>query len=161
MALEDRDIFKAICERFTDQPIEFIMAQYAKAKRMNMEIERLLAWDVDADDDLEEEVEIDDEEPDEVAAPPKRRLNRRHFKVKPEDSITDEFIRCCICGEERQSLTSKHLAKHDVTVEDYKRACGFDPDKPLMSGKRLAKSKEVIARAQQARLEKRAANEEN
>ncbi|MBD5553333.1 MAG: MucR family transcriptional regulator [Desulfovibrio sp.] len=155
MALEDRDIFQAICTRFADQPIEFIMTQYAQAKRMNMEIERMLAWDLD--DDSENEEELDIVETEDVASPAKRRLNKRSFKVKPEDSITEDYIRCCICGEERQSLTAKHLAKHDVTVEEYKRACGFEPDKPLMSGKRLKKSKDVIARAQKARLEKHAA----
>lgn len=158
MALEDRDLFMAICERFADQPIEFIMAQYAKAKRMNMEIERMLAWDPDDDSETEEEVDIEEVEEEPTPAP--KKLNKRRFKVRPEDSITYDSIKCCICGEERQSLTAKHLAKHGTTVEEYKRACGFEPDKPLMSGKRLAKSKEVIARAQQARLEKRQAREQ-
>ena len=32
MALEDKDIFNAIFNKYSDQPIEFIMEQYEKAK---------------------------------------------------------------------------------------------------------------------------------
>lgn len=159
MALEDRDIFKAIWEKFPDQPIEFVMAQYAKAKRINMEIERLTNWEMEEEPEDEPEEDVTEVEVEEAKPVRRRRLSRRGFKVKPEDSITDDAIYCCICGEERQSLTAKHLAKHDVTVEEYKRACGFPENQPLMSRKRLAKSKEIIERAQQARLEKRKQNE--
>ena len=40
MALEDKDIFNAIFNKYSDQPIEFIMEQYEKAKILNMAIER-------------------------------------------------------------------------------------------------------------------------
>ena len=40
MALEDKDIFNAIFNKYSDQPIEFIMEQYEKAKLLNMAIER-------------------------------------------------------------------------------------------------------------------------
>ena len=40
MALEDKDIFNAIFNKYSDQPIEFIMEQYEKAKVLNMAIER-------------------------------------------------------------------------------------------------------------------------
>lgn len=160
MALEDRDIFNAICERFSDQPIEFVMAQYAKAKRLNMEIERLTSWE--PDDDMESGNGAECEAGvDEAPAPVKKKLTKRRFIINPRDSITEDAIFCCICGEQRQSLTAKHLAKHDVTVEEYKRVCGFPPEQPLMSGKRLAQSKEIIARAQQARLAKRAGEDHN
>lgn len=158
MALDDRDIFKAIWERFPDQPLEFVMEQYAKARRLNMEIERSVnqTTDVDAGPDVEEEAVVD-VELDASPMPQRKKLNKRRFKVKPEDSITDDAIYCCVCGEKLQSLTVKHLAKHETTPEEYKRVCGFPPNMPLMSHKRLAKSKEIIERAQQARLAKRAA----
>lgn len=154
MALEDRDIFKVVCERFADQPMEFVMLQYAKAKRINMEIERQAASDFLEDEPVEEEV-IDTTVVEEETAAPRKKWSRRSFKVKPQDSITEDVIYCCLCGEARQNLTVKHLAKHGITVEEYKKLCGFPPDQRLMSNKRLAKSKEIIAHAQQARLEKR------
>ena len=36
MALEDKDIFNAIFNKYSDQPIEFIMEQYEKAKSLNI-----------------------------------------------------------------------------------------------------------------------------
>ena len=38
MALEDRDIFTAIFEKYRYQPIEFVMEQYEKEKLLNMAI---------------------------------------------------------------------------------------------------------------------------
>ena len=40
MALEDKDLFSAIFNKYSDQPIEFVMEQYEKAKNINLEIER-------------------------------------------------------------------------------------------------------------------------
>lgn len=158
MALDDRDIFKAIWERFPDQPVEFVMEQYAKARRLNMEIERSInqTSEIETTPEIEEEASVD-VEIDAAPVAQRRKLNKRRFKVKPEDSITDDAIYCCVCGEKLQSLTVKHLAKHETTPEEYKKVCGFPANLPLMSHKRLAKSKEIIERAQQARLAKRAA----
>ena len=40
MALDDKDIFAAIFAKHSNQPIEYVMAEYEKAKRLNMEIEK-------------------------------------------------------------------------------------------------------------------------
>lgn len=158
MALEDRDIFAAICSRCSDQPIEFIMEQYEKAKRLNMDIEKRL--DNGNGSESTPECEAAAAEITEIVEPPKKKYTRRMLKVKPQDAITDDAIFCCICGEARQSLTQKHLACHDISVQDYKTLCNYPQDKPLMSNKRLARSKEIIARAQQARIDKRRAQGE-
>lgn len=161
MALEDRDIFQAICARFADQPIEFIMEQYEKAKTLNRQIEQRsgTAFGASSVTDPGCVTVVEEFEPVPELAP-KKRYTKRSLKVKPQDAITDNAIFCCICGAERQTITARHLATHDISVEDYKRLCGYPADMPLMSHKRLAKSKEVIARAQQARLEKKAAAED-
>lgn len=158
MALEDRDIFLGICNRSSDMSIEAIMAQYEKAKLLNMEIEKRIGQNLEENTEPAQEVkEVEiDEIP--VCEPPKKKYTRRSLKVKPQDSITDDLIYCCICGEGRQNLTSTHLNLHDITVEDYKKLCGYDANQPLMSNKRLARSREIIAMAQQRRLEKKAAH---
>lgn len=158
MALEDRDIFAAICNRCSDQPIEFIMEQYEKAKRLNMDIEKRIGNGNTAEN--APECDVAAAEIIEEVEPPKKKYTRRMLKVKPQDSITDDAIFCCICGEERQSLTQKHLACHDISVEDYKKLCGYSPDQPLMSNRRLARSREIIGRAQKARIDKRRAQGE-
>lgn len=160
MSLDDRDIFTAICNKFPDQPIEFIMAQYEKAKMMNIDIERRVGSAVPeiVAVEVEEPVEIE-EVVDEPA--PKKKYTRKKMVVKPEDSITDTDIACCICGQRRQSLTRKHLDTHGISVEEYKKICGFPPDQALMSRKRYTKSLEIIKRAQKKRLEKKAAMAED
>lgn len=160
MALDDKDIFNAICNLNAGQPIDMIMAQYEKAKRMNMEIERRSMSIDDPELEAAHEPASAEMEIVEEILPPKKKYTRRQLRVKPQDAITEDAIFCCICGEERQSLTAKHLATHDITVEEYKKLCGYPSDQPLMSGRRLAKSKEIIARAQQARLDKRASQRE-
>lgn len=163
MALEDRDIFQAICDRFSDQPLEFIMAQYEKAKRLNMQIEMRLAGDhLDKKQDVKQDevdcVAFSSNEPDEEASPaPKKKYTKRMLKVKPQEAITDESIACCICGEKRKLLTKTHLASHGIAVEEYKALCGYDQKQPLMSNNRAEESKKIIAKAQAARMAKKAA----
>lgn len=153
MALEDKDIFTAICERFPDQPIEFIMQQYEKARVINQQIEKRSEAESLAVQEPVVEAVVETEEETESL---QKRFPKRKFKVKAQDSITHDAIYCCLCGAERQSLTRKHLAQHGITVEEYKKICNFPPTQPLMSGKKLEKSKEIIAHAQQVRMEKRA-----
>lgn len=159
MALEDKDIFMAICARGQDVPIERIMEEYEKAKKLNMDIEKRFddARHCVPEPAMPESAAVVEEinyEPQ-----PKKKLNKRNLKVKPAEAIKDTAIFCCICGAERQSLTAKHIAGHGMTVAEYKSLCGYSPDQPLMSRQRLAKSQEIIARAQQARMAKRAENE--
>lgn len=161
MALDDKDIFEAICKLNSGQPIEVIMAQYERAKRMNMDIERRAVASAIPEPEQQPEQVVEVAEVVEDVAPPKKKYTRRSLRVKPQDAITEDVIYCCICGEERQSLTAKHLATHDITVDEYKKLCGYPMEQPLMSGKRLAKSKEIIARAQQARLDKRASMQDD
>lgn len=160
MALEDKDIFTAICNRYADQSIEFIMDQYEKAKKMNISIEKKLATLSEMPAGAFTEVAEVKEEAVVEEQPARKRHKKPKFVVKPQEAISEDSISCCICGAQRQSLTSTHLATHDLTVEEYKKMCGYLPNQKLMSGRRLAKSKEIIGRAQKARLEKIASKEE-
>lgn len=155
MALEDKDIFKGVCERFPDKPMEFIMAQYALAKKLNRMIEK------DLDSEEEERTEPCECETVEIVeeVAPAKRYTKRSLRVKPQDAITDDSIFCCICGIERQTLSAKHIAAHGLTVEEYKKLCGYPPEQKLMSRRQLAKSREIISKAQQARMEKKAVEE--
>lgn len=156
MALEDKDLFNAIFNKYSDQPIEFIMEQYEKAKVLNIGIEKrqqsqLVTMDVEpATDAMTEPSNTED-------ATPKKKYTKRDLVVKPQSAITDEHIKCCICGQERHILTSRHLAQHGITVDEYKTLCRYDAKQALMSNNRIELSRVVIAKAQQARMGKRAA----
>lgn len=155
MALDDKDIFTAIFNKFSDQPIEFVMAQYEKAKILNMEIERrrsqmpegeLLAPLTDMPDMESSAEDL------QVEAPKKKKLTKKDLLFKPEEAITEDSIKCCLCGKEGSSLTSRHLALHDISVEEYKKLCGYEPGQKLMSKNFELKMLHNVQRAQQARM---------
>ena len=156
MALEDKDIFNAIFNKYSDQPIEFIMEQYEKAKMLNIAIEKrqlnqYVSMDVDpVADAMTESLNSED-------ATPKKKYTKRDLVVKPQTAITDEHIWCCICGQQRSILTSKHLAQHGITVDEYKTLCRYGAKQPLMSHDRAELARVVIAKAQQARMAKKSA----
>lgn len=161
MPLEDREIFQAVWERFSDQPIEVVMEQYEKARRINLDIEKRMGT-IQPNPDIETEVaETETVVEPVVQVQPKKRFTKRSLVVAPETAITDNSIICCLCGAERQSLTSKHLGAHGISVADYKKLCGYDPTQPLMSRQRHEDSRKNIINAQKARINKRKATREN
>lgn len=159
MALDDKDIFMAIFNKFSDQPIEFVMAQYEKAKILNMEIERRRSQLPEAealspasalsaaDSLMAAEAQAE--------APKKKKLTRRDLIINPEEAITDDSVKCCLCGKEGSSLTSRHLAQHGISVEEYKKLCGYAENQKLMSRNFEQKMLHNVQRAQQVRMDKR------
>ena len=67
------------------------------------------------------------------------------------------LLLCCLCGKAACSLTSRHLANHGINVEEYKYLCGYPSEQKLMSRNFEAKMRRNVQRAQQARKEKRRA----
>ena len=165
MALEDKDILNAVFGRFNDQPIEFIMSQYEIAKRMSMDIERRLTDRQAGDSDAaspEGGAEASAPEAEKMPEAPKRKkAGRKDLVCKPEEAITDDFIKCCLCGKESSSLTSRHLAQHDISVEEYKKLCGYAEDQKLMSGNFERKMLHNVQRAQQVRMKNLREKEES
>ena len=165
MSLDDKDILNAVFTRFKDQPVEFIMAQYETAKRMNMDIERRLADrqscepTMPSPEGMPELSAPEAEKP--VEAPKRKKPSRKDLVCKPEEAITDESIKCCLCGKESSSLTSRHLAQHDISVEEYKKLCGYAEDQKLMSGNFERKMLHNVLRAQQVRMKNLKDTEEN
>lgn len=161
MALEDKDIFAAIFAKHSNQPIEFVMAEYEKAKLLNMEIEKRL---------LEQpEFVVSPVQPvaapvkqvalipeiEKKPAPQKKQYTKDDLKFDPATAITEKSITCCLCGKQSLSLTARHLAHHEISVEDYKKLCGYEPTQKLMAREYLAKMTDNARRAQEARAAKR------
>ena len=55
------------------------------------------------------------------------KYTKRMLKVKPHDAIQEDCIYCCICGDKRSVLTAAHMSNHDITVDEYRKLCGYDP----------------------------------
>lgn len=159
MPLEDRDIFTAIFEKYRDQPIEFVMAQYEKAKLLNREIElRLSALDGrrEGDDPAAACAAASTETPPAaeekaVVEPPRKRPTKRDLVADPEKAFTDETITCCLCGRQFNTLTARHLKSHNVSVDEYKYLCGYAPSQKLMSFNLAATMARNVQKAQAAR----------
>ena len=75
----------------------------------------------------------------------------RSLVVKSEEAIGDNAVQCCICGNAFQNLTIKHIQLHGLTVEEYKKLCGYGPGQKLISRNLLAKLQENVQKAQNAR----------
>ncbi len=81
---------------------------------------------------------------------------KRKLMVKPSDAITRDKITCCICGKEGQTLTERHLATHNgLTREGYLKLCGYPEDQVLMSERHVARMRNNIVKAQEARKAKK------
>jgi len=49
----------------------------------------------------------------------------------PKGAIKEGSVTCLICGKKMKVLTAKHLAKHDITPEDYRAKFGYKKGQPL------------------------------
>lgn len=134
MPLEDKDIFNAVFERYHDQPIEFVMSQYEKAKLLNREIELRLntlpPQAATAQNSAETQAAAEDKP---SPKPVRKRLTKEDIVADPEKAITDENITCCLCGQQFNRLTARHLKIHGISVKEYKSLCGYTSDQELMS----------------------------
>ncbi len=150
--ITDAEILKLVMDRYPEQNTQFIIEQFAALKAGIIQANNKLAVrDANSTEPLEiqvsePEVASAEEQPVEQEAP-KKKYSKRDLKVKPVDSITDTSIKCCLCGREFSSLTSRHLATHEISVDDYKKLCGFAPDQPLMSKEQYMKMKKNIEKA--------------
>lgn len=160
MALEDRDIFAAIFTKYSDQPIEFVMEQYEKAKLLNMAIEKRLCEQsqISACPTSETPVAKEKKMPEKQQdrAPQKKSYTQQDLKCDPAEAITDTSVTCCLCGKQSLTLTARHLARHGISVEEYKELCGYPAQQKLMAHNLLAKLTGNALRAQAARAAKRA-----
>lgn len=157
MPLEDKDIFNAVFEKYRDQPIEFVMAQYEKAKLLNREIELRLnapaaaaatsaaAAPAGAQATAAEKA---------IPEPARKRPTKKDLVSDPEKAITDDSITCCLCGQQFNTLTARHLKTHDISVEEYKYLCGYTSSQKLMSYNLAATMARNVQKAQAARKAK-------
>lgn len=78
------------------------------------------------------------------------------MKCDPAEAITDMSVTCCLCGKQSLTLTDRHLAHHGITVEEYKKLCGYSEQQKLIVHNLLAQLTTNARRAQAVRAAKRA-----
>ena len=174
MPLEDKDIFTAVFEKYRDQSIEFVMSQYEKAKLLNRDIERRIN-SLDAGGAQHAVAPLPPVPPAravpampatvapqpsapaaETAAP--RPARKRPGKKDLQQAITRDSIACCLCGQQFNTLTVRHLKNHhNISVEEYKELCDYAPSQKLMSLDLAETIARKVQKAQAARQAKRQA----
>ena len=74
------------------------------------------------------------------SAAPKKKFTKRSLVVRPEEAIGDDVVQCCLCGRGFQNLTAKHLLSHGISVDEYKKLCGYVPEQKLICKNLLEKT---------------------
>lgn len=161
MPITDEALLQMMFKQHEGQPVEFIMAEYGKAKRLYLEIEQGISQGAPCLASSEaEHGQAPRELPAAEAktAEPKKRFTKRSLKCDPKKAIGDDFIACCLCEKKFKLLSALHLKSHGISVDDYKKLCGYSSNQSLMSkqyaknaekrGKELAKARaEMLASA--------------
>ena len=88
------------------------------------------------------------------SAAPKKKFTKRSLVVRPEEAIGDDVVQCCLCGRGFQNLTAKHLLSHGISVDEYKKLCGYVPEQKLICKNLLEKLQENVQKAQRSREQK-------
>lgn len=144
--ITDAELLKMVMERFPEADTNGIVEQFSLLKAGVLQANAKLA----ASEAGQENTEGQGIPPVEPSAS-KKRYTRRSLVAKPEEAIGEEHVQCCLCGKAFQNLTAKHLGAHGLTVEEYKKLCGYAPDQSLVSPKLRATLQENVRKAQQAR----------
>ena len=92
--------------------------------------------------------------------PARKRPTKKDLVSDPEKAITEDTITCCLCGQQFNTLTARHLKTHDISVEEYKYLCGYASGQKLMSHNLAATMARNVQKAQAARKARLQAREE-
>lgn len=155
--INDTELLKLVMDRYPEQPLPFLIDQFIVMKAGLIQANNRLAG-------LEQEAGGDPAYPSEgllkeeslaESVAPRKKYTKRNLVVKPEEAISEEEVTCCLCGKSFQNLTTKHIQSHDLSVDEYKKLCGYAPDQKLISSKLLNKLHSNVLKAQQAREKNR------
>ena len=78
------------------------------------------------------------------SAAPKKKFTKRSLVVRPEEAIGDDVVQCCLVRPGFQNLTAKHLLSHGISVDEYKKLCGYVPEQKLICKNLLEKLQENV-----------------
>lgn len=160
MPITDEALLQIIFKQHEGQPIEFIMAEYGKAKRLYQEVEQELAKSAPCPTIDIQGVQIKDElsTAGENNATPTKHLDRRNLKCDPKEAIKADSIICCVCKKSFKILNSRHLKSHGISVEEYKELCRYPKEQLLMSKQEAEKAIERGKELAHARKTKHASS---
>lgn len=103
---------------YLKQAIELVKAQSSVRVMQEEEMVAMIRTLASSLKDLESNPHVDEEE--EIPLP------------SPSKSIKEKSITCLECGKSFKLITRKHLAKHGLDADSYRRKWGIRSDVPLV-----------------------------
>ncbi len=103
---------------YLKQAIELVKAQSSVRVMQEEEMVAMIRTLASSLKDLESNTHVDEEE--EIPLP------------SPSKSIKEKSITCLECGKSFKLITRKHLAKHGLDADSYRRKWGIRSDVPLV-----------------------------
>lgn len=141
--ISDAELLKLVMDRYREQPTSFVIDQFVTLKAGLIQANNKLALVGMEELATESTLAIDENSPEAEAPTLKKKYTKRNLVLKPEEAIGEEQVQCCLCGRAFQNLTANHLLSHDITVEEYKKLCGYAPEQKLIAAKLLARRKKT------------------
>lgn len=161
MPLTDDAIFNMVLTKYKEQPIEFIMDEYGKAKRCYLKIEQDIAQDKPLEIDVTPTKKSKELGEGNKAVSKDEMIEKQYTEddlvSNPEDAIHDDYIVCCLCGKKLKTLGNHITSKHQIKSTSYKKLCGYPSDLPLMSRQEAMGAKGRGKKLADGNAEKRAA----
>ena len=151
--ISDAELLKLVMDRYPEQPSVFIIEQFAILKAGLIQANNKLAV-IDVEESATDTVSTESFEQVSTPETPKKKFTKRNLVAKPEEVITAESVQCCLCGKTFQNLTAKHLLTHGISVDEYKKLCGYPSEQKLICSNLLEKLQENVQKAQRSREQK-------
>lgn len=165
MPISDEVLLQMMFKQHEGQPIEFIMAEYGKAKQLYLQIEQGIAQGTNGETIEVKATQVKKELPAKEDDKKGAKIEIKHYTrddlvCDPKDAIKEDGITCCICGETHHVLNARHFKRDKTNAEAYRAVCGYAKDQLLMSGQAARAYIERGKNMGKARAEKLAAKAE-
>lgn len=151
--INDIELLKLIMDRYPEQSLPFVIEQFTELKAGLVQANNRISA-ADAGDILCEPKDGEAGDTEELSSV-KKKFTRRNLILRPEEALHDGSITCCLCGRSFQNLNARHLQSHGISMDEYKKLCGYDPNQALISKNLMAELQQNASKARQAREAKR------
>ncbi|WP_279086330.1 MucR family transcriptional regulator [Bilophila wadsworthia] len=141
--ISDGELFKLLINKYPKEPIPFIVEQFMIFKFCLIQAEKKID-SLSIEKATQQPIRLEDQAQ-------KNKKYQYHLVMNPERAINVDIVQCCLCGRKFQSLTANHLLSHGISVDEYKKLCGYAPTQKLICGNLLKKLRENAQKARRTR----------
>lgn len=137
------NFLNCLINKYPKEPIPFIVEQFMIFKFCLIQAEKKMD-SLSIEKATQQPIRLEDQAQ-------KNKKYQYHLVMNPERAINVDIVQCCLCGRKFQSLTANHLLSHGISVDEYKKLCGYAPTQKLICGNLLKKLRENAQKARRTR----------